>query len=188
MRDSGRVLGQQGIARARRNDNEVRLHARFADRERGALAGGIDLIHARTDDAATRRLRAFEKKSIQHRSRIDDDGLIERQVRAMALAGNQLHVADQFFGIGTVKKEGIGLDGFVRQPAAARFFPGQMLIINRDAVSRARQPLSAHGPGRAATHDRNFTHRNASMKRAEPGMGPGAGKKGSIMRGNVLAA
>jgi hypothetical protein len=37
--------------------------------------------------------------------------------------------------------------------------------------------LPAHRACRAATHNRNITHRKASMKRAKPGMQPGAGKK-----------
>src|ERR1700690_879980 len=81
-------------------------------------------------------------------------------MRAMALAGNQFHRAYKFFGIRAVEKERISLDGLVRQPAAARLFPGQVLVINRDFVARTRQTFAAHRPGRAATHNRNLTHRN----------------------------
>ena len=87
----------------------------------------------------------------------------------MAFAGDQLHGANQFFGMRAVQKEGIRLNGLVRQAAAAGLFPGEMLVINRDVIPRPRQPLSAHGTSRTATHDRNITHRKASMKRAEPG-------------------
>src|SRR5882672_7963467 len=40
-----------------------------------------------------------------------------------------------------------------------------MFVINRDAVSRARQMFPAHRAGRAATHNRNITHQTASIKR-----------------------
>src|SRR5712672_2962357 len=40
-----------------------------------------------------------------------------------------------------------------------------MLVINCDAVSGTRQPFSAHRSGRAAAHNRNLTHRRASMKK-----------------------
>src|ERR1700682_5152247 len=52
-----------------------------------------------------------------------------------------------------------------------------MFIVNCDAVTRTRKVFPAHRAGRAATHNRNITHRTASMKRAEPGTGPGAGQK-----------
>src|SRR5271169_1015231 len=102
----------------------------------------------------------------------------------MSLAGNELDRADQFFWIRAVQQEGIRLNGLVREAAAARLFPGQVFIVKSDIVAGPSQPLSAHGAGRSSTHDCDITHANASMKRAEPGTGPGAGMKGSIARGD----
>src|ERR1700688_3640678 len=52
---------EQGIARARGDDDEVRLDARLAGRQFGAFPLGIDLTHARTNDAAARGFGAFQE-------------------------------------------------------------------------------------------------------------------------------
>jgi hypothetical protein len=46
----------------------------------------------------------------------------------------------------------------MRQPAAAGFFPGQMLVENIDGVTRTGQLFAAHRAGRAAADDRNVCH------------------------------
>src|SRR5260370_23269956 len=84
----GSRIRQQRVACACRNDDEVRIDSIFTNREYDALAIGIDLIHARTYHAAARLLGSFQEQPVQHRSRIDDDGVIEREVRSMTLAGN----------------------------------------------------------------------------------------------------
>src|SRR4029077_17974972 len=103
---------------------------------------------------------AFEKKPVQHGSRINDNRLVERQMRTITLAGNKFDGADQFFWVRPVQKEGIRLNCLVGQAAAAWLFPGQMFIENSDAIAGPSQPLPTHGAGRSSTHDRYFPHAN----------------------------
>ena len=88
---------EQGIARARGDDDEVRFDARLADRQFGAFPRGIHLTHARTNDAAAGGFGAFQEKPVQHRSRINDNRLIERQQRAISLAGNEFDACGSVF-------------------------------------------------------------------------------------------
>jgi hypothetical protein len=46
----------------------------------------------------------------------------------------------------------------MRQAAAAGFFPGEVLIVERDVVTRAGELRAAHGSGWPAAYDRNFAH------------------------------
>src|SRR5712675_2465252 len=63
-----------------------------------------------------------------------------------------------------------------------------MLVINCDAVSGTRQPFSAHRSGRAAAHNRNLTHRRASMQKGRAWHGSRRWlKKGAHDSGNTAA-
>ena len=64
----------------------------------------------------------------------------------------------EFLGIGIFKQEREALNGFVRQPAAARFFPGQVLVKNGDFVSRASELFTAHCAGGSAADDCYLRH------------------------------
>ena len=81
----------------------------------------------------------------------------------MLIAADQLDLANQFFWIRIVQQEREALDRFMRQPAAARLFPRQVLVKNRNFISGARQLLAAHGPGRSSADDRYLSHSCASL-------------------------
>jgi hypothetical protein len=53
-----------------------------------------------------------------------------------------------------VQQEGETFHRFVREPAAARFFPRQVLVKNPDFVPRSRKLLAAHCAGGPAPDDR----------------------------------
>jgi hypothetical protein len=77
---------------------------------------------------------------------------------AMIVTADQFDGMNQFFGIGIVQQEGKALDGLVSEPAAARFFPGQMLVKKLNRMARPGQLLAAHRAGRSAADDRNVCH------------------------------
>jgi len=54
------------------------------------------------------------------------------QPRAVVIAADELDGADDFFRKRIIEQEGIRLDGLVREAAAARFFPGEMLVYDGD--------------------------------------------------------
>src|SRR4029077_11260651 len=80
------------------------------------------------------------------------------QHHALLVAADQLDRAHQFFGIRIIQEKREALDGFMGQPAAARFFPRQVLVKNMDAVPGVRQLLATHRSGWPATDNRNLCH------------------------------
>src|SRR5260370_16523265 len=78
-------------------------------------------------------------------------------------AADQLDGIHQFLGIGIIKQKREALDGFVRQAAAAGFFPRQMLVKKIDAMARACELFSAHRAGRSAADDRYLGHGRVSL-------------------------
>src|SRR5205807_4787331 len=93
-----------------------------------------------------------------NRSRIDNDrmGHIERGV--LLFAADQFDGIHQLLGIGIIEQEWKALNGFVRQAAAARFLPRQVLVKKIDLVARARELFAAHRAGRSAANDRYLSH------------------------------
>jgi len=65
---------------------------------------------------------------------------------------------DQLLGIWIIEQERKTLNGFVRQAAAAGFFPGQMFVKNLDGMASAGKFRSAHGTRRTTTDDCDFCH------------------------------
>ena len=119
--------------------------------------------YVRLSDLASRALRAFEQQTIQHFPRVNDDWIRHFERRALIVTRNQLHRMNQFFGIRIFQQEGIFLDRFVRQPAAARLFPCEVLIENRHVVPGASQLLAAHCTGRASADDCYLGHEFTSV-------------------------
>src|SRR5574337_959646 len=83
----------------------------------------------------------------------------------MAAARNQLDAMDQLLGLWAIEKEGVRLDSFVREPAAAGLFPGQALVEQRDLEAGSRQPFAARRPRRAAPDYGYFPHRHTPLGR-----------------------
>jgi hypothetical protein len=77
----------------------------------------------------------------------------------MLFAADQVHGMYEFFWVRIFKQEREALDGFMRQPAAARLLPGQMLIKNGDFVSRASELFTAHCAGGSTSDDCYLRHR-----------------------------
>src|SRR5260370_18275046 len=69
-------------------------------------------------------------------------GHVERGV--VLFAADQLDGIHQLLGIGIIKKEREALNGFVRQAAAAGFFPGEVLVKKIDCVAPAPELVSPH--------------------------------------------
>src|SRR5579862_5206282 len=68
---------------------------------------------------------------------------------------------DKLLGIRAMEKKGIGDDGFVRQAAAAGFFPGEVLVVERDVKSRTGKPVGAKRSRRPAANDCDLAHVHA---------------------------
>ena len=66
--------------------------------KRTRLPAGVHLGDVRTDDAATRARGAVEQKPVEYGARVDDDGMIEGQQRAMAAAGDEFDRVNNFLG------------------------------------------------------------------------------------------
>src|SRR5713101_6276129 len=88
-------------------------------------------------------------------------GHVERGV--VLFAADQLDGIHQLLGIRIIKQEREALNGFVRQAAAAGFFPGEMLVKKIDCVARARELFSTHRSGRSAADDRYLGHVRVSL-------------------------
>ena len=76
----------------------------------------------------------------------------------MAATGNQLGGADDFLGVLSIEKEGIRLDRFVREAAAAGLLPGEALVENRNLKTPAGKTLAAEGAGRPSSDDGYIVH------------------------------
>src|SRR5215469_17730793 len=91
---------------------------------------------------------------------------------AMLLAADQLNGVNQFLRIGVVQQEREALDGFVGESAAARLFPGEMLVKKIYFVTGASELLAAHCAGGPAANDcyfcHNFLSRSLEVLRAGP--------------------
>ena len=57
-----------------------------------------------------------------------------------------------------LEEKRIALRGFVREAAAAGFFPGQALIEQVDGMTRQSELLAAHSAGRTATDNDIVRH------------------------------
>ena len=131
---------------------------------------------------------AVEEQAIEHGAGIDDDRMGHVQPRAVVIAADELDGADDFFRKRIIEQEGIRLDGLVREAAAARFFPGEMLVYDGDAMPGASKLSPAHGSGRTTADDSNFRHcENLAAEclicsRARNRSGPGKDEQGTTRR------
>src|SRR5206468_10546903 len=97
------------------------------------------------------------------RSRIDHDRVRHFERGVMLFAADQLDGIHQFFRIGIVEQKREALDRLVRQSAAARFFPRQVLVKKIDLMARASELLTAHCAGRSAADDCYLGHSCVSL-------------------------
>ena len=73
----------------------------------------------------------------------------------------------------------------MRQAAAARFFPRQMLVKKFDFVARARKLFTAHCAGRSAADDCYLGHGSVSLRLSIPFPGGGMPVISSIGDGSL---
>ena len=136
------------IARASGEHEEIRrLPFAFHAKPR-LLSTRLDRHDMRLLHFAACAQRPVQQESVQNFARVDDDGIGHFERCALIVARNQFNGVNQFFGMRIFQQEGIFLNRFVRQPAAARFFPRQVLVKNGHFVPGARQLLAAHGSRR----------------------------------------
>jgi len=81
----------------------------------------------------------------------------------LLFAADQLDGIHEFFWVGIIEQKREALNGFVRQPAAAWFFPCQVLVKKIDFVARASQLLATHRAGRSTADDRYLGHVRVSL-------------------------
>src|SRR5437016_3795099 len=98
-------------------------------------------------------------------------GHVQRGV--LLFATDQFDGIHQLLGIGIIEQEWKTLNGFVREAAAARFFPRQVLVKKIDLVARARELFATHRAGRSAADDRYLSHARVSLSvfNSVPGRG-----------------
>src|SRR5258708_34145415 len=95
----------------------------------------------------------FQKQSIECQSREDGQGMPQVKTRTAPAGAHQFTFSNEFgFRAGLGKKR-ILFKSFVRQPAAARFFPGELFIEEENATSSSSQQLGGVGAGGAASHN-----------------------------------
>src|ERR1700739_1486455 len=116
---------------------------------------------------AARILGAFQKHPVQDHARVDDDRIAHFELGALFVAGDELDRVNQLFGIRIVEQKREALDGFMSEAAAAGFLPRQMLVKDIDGVAGAGQLLAAHGAGRTAAYDYDFSHQ-VSLAKVRP--------------------
>ena len=166
-------FGEQLIARTRGEHQEIGFVPFAIETIAWPCSCRIHAHDAGTVHAATRRLRAIEQHAVENRPRIDHDGMGHFEGCLMLFAANQLHRMNQFLGVGIVQQEREALNGFVRQAAAARFFPRQVLVEQIDLVPRARQLFTAHCAGRPTADDRYLSHGCDSLRSSNSAPGRG---------------
>lgn len=155
---------QQLVARAGREDHEVRAVLLPASREGHVrdifivIEMGFDTRDTRVYGLATGGSSAIEEQSIEHGARVNHQRARHFETRSMALAGNQFGGADFFFDLGTAEQEGIFFDGLVREPAATRLFPSEMLVKEGDVEARRRELFAAQSTGRSSADYGNLFH------------------------------
>ncbi len=149
----GARVGEENVARARRQNQEIGLVRGAFGGERRRFSADIHRSDMRTDHATSRACGTVEQKAVEYRARVDDDGVIERQQSAIAMARNQLDAVNRFFGVRTVEQEGIAAHGLMGEAAAAGLLPGEMLIKKGDLKAGRGEPLRAKSAGRTAAHD-----------------------------------
>ena len=138
-RCNARVSGNELIARSRRQHQKIRCPPFAFDAIARLRRRRIDAEDMRPLHLASGFRRAIQQHAVQHRARINDDRMRHVERRAMIVAADQLDGMHQFFRIRIVEQEREALDGFVREPAAARLLPRQVLVENIDRMSGARQ-------------------------------------------------
>src|SRR3974377_1062367 len=84
--------------------------------------------------------------------------MLQVQLYPLVFRADDLHVANQFFRMRIVEKEREALRGFVGQPSPTRLLPRQLLFKYMYGISRARELLAAHCPGRPTTYYGNLRH------------------------------
>ena len=148
----------QLISRARGEHEKIRFVPFSLDAETRFRFVDVHAEHAGALYVAARQLRALEQQTVQNLARINHDGMRHLESRAVLLAADELDGMNEFFRIGIVEQKREALNGFVRQSAAAGFFPRQVFVEKIYFVPRARELLTAHCAGGPAANDCNFRH------------------------------
>jgi hypothetical protein len=154
----GDGFGEELIARSAGEYDEISVSFFAAGDEANAVGILMDSGNAGAHGSATGLGGAIEEQPVQRGARINDDGMSHVESGAVPGAGNEFRGADEFFGAGTVEKEGIGLDGFVREAAAAGLFPGEALIVEGDFEAGGGEALAANGASRTTSNDGDLIH------------------------------
>ena len=128
--------------------------------KRGRFGTNVDRAHSGMDDTASGPFRTLQEQPIQHGARIDDDRMVQAQVCAMAIGGDEFDLLNQLLGLRTIKQKRIIDEGFVCEASAAGFLPSEVLIENCDFETGGRKLLTAQSAGWPATHNGNSPNRH----------------------------
>jgi hypothetical protein len=118
-----------------------------------------------TDNSASGLLRSFEQQPIQDSTGIDDDRMLEAELRAITLARDQFDLLNDLFGVGAIEQKRILYEGFMSEASAAGLFPGKVLIEKRDFETGRSEPFGAQSSRRSPAHDSKApqSHRFSSL-------------------------
>ena len=130
-RERARVRAAGHCARRRRSPAKSASCAAPPSVRRTRFPASIHLRHTRAHDAAARGCGAIQQQAVEHRARVDDDGMIEVEQRAMAAAGDEFHRVNRVFWVRTVQQKRIGDARPCASGRRRRAFP------RRDARRRA---------------------------------------------------
>ena len=148
----------QRIARARSHDAEIRVHLAAGRLQPPARALPLHARHARLLDLRARPLGPLQQHVVQVESRIDHQRIAQLERHFAGLRRRQHALRDHPLRRGIVNQERVLAVRLVRQPAAARLFPGELFVHQDHAESGRCQFLRGVCSRRTATQDCDTLH------------------------------
>src|SRR5262249_1540495 len=138
-------FGEKLIARTGCQHQKVRAVPLSVNTEARLFGGSVDRNDVGAANLAASLARAVKEQAVQDGARVDDDGMRHVERGALLIAGNQLDGVNEFLGISVFEQKREALNGFVGEAAAARLFPGEMLVKDFYRVTCAGKFRAAHG-------------------------------------------
>ena len=148
----------QRIARARRDDAEIRFGDSRLRAQAPSTVTPLDSQHPRFLDRRAGALRSLQQHPVQIDSRIDHQRMGQVHLRFTGLRRRDHGFPHQPFRRVVVDQKRIFVIRLVGKPAAAWLFPRELFIEDRDLHPGRGQTLRREGSGRAAAQNSDSLH------------------------------
>src|SRR5215472_17199064 len=128
----------------------------------------LDAHNALANQRRARLACPFEQQSVQSKPGKNRDRAIQGKTCRASGGSNEFAICDPVALNIDLAKKRLARDGFVREPAAARFFPGQFFIEESYLVPGASHLLGGKCAGGTAAYDRDLFRKHGTDTNTQP--------------------